>query len=68
MMMRGFIITTILILSVFVSKNIFIFNEEIIVALSFIGFVIFSQRALGNQVQAFLTRDRQIYFLSCNSL
>jgi hypothetical protein len=52
-MMRGLIIIAILVLSVFSSKNIFIFNEEIIVALSFIGFVLFSQRALGDQVKTF---------------
>jgi len=63
MMMRGLIVTTILILSVFVSKNIFIFNEEIIVALSFIGFVFFSQRALGDQVKAFFD-ERQENILS----
>lgn len=44
---------TILLLSVFISKNIFIFNEEIVVALSFVGFVLFSQRALGDQVKTF---------------
>ncbi len=63
MMMRGVVITTILVLSVFISKNIFIFNEEIIVALSFIGFVLFSQRALGEQVKNFFN-ERQAAILS----
>lgn len=62
-MMRGLVITTILVLSVFVSKNIFIFNEEIIVALSFLGFVLFSQRALGDQVKNFFD-ERQTNILS----
>lgn len=61
--MRGLIIATILVLSVFVSKNIFLFNEEIIVALSFLGFVLFSQRALGDQVKAFFD-ERQTSILS----
>lgn len=63
MIMRGFVITAILVLSVFISKNIFIFNEEIIVALSFLGFVLFSQRTLGDQVKAFFD-ERQSGILS----
>jgi len=62
MMMRGLVVTIILVLSVFISKNIFIFNEEIIVALSFVGFVLFSQRALGDQVKAFFD-ERQASIL-----
>jgi hypothetical protein len=63
MMMRGLVITTILVLSVFISKNIFIFNEEIIVALSFVGFVLFSQRALGLVLFNYFN-DRQASILS----
>ena len=63
MMMRGLVITTILVLSVFISKNIFIFNEEIIVALSFVGFVLFSQRALGPVTASFFD-ERQASILS----
>jgi hypothetical protein len=63
MMMRGLVITTILVFSVIISKNIFIFNEEIIVALSFIGFVLFSQRTIGDQVKNFFD-ERQASVLS----
>ena len=63
MIMRGFVITAILVLSVFISKNIFLFNEEIIVALSFLGFVLFSQRRLGSQAKAFFD-ERQNSILS----
>ena len=63
MMMRGILITGILVFCVFISKNIFLFNEEIIVALSFLGFVLFSQRTLGDQVKAFFD-ERQNSILS----
>jgi hypothetical protein len=46
--MRNIIILLILVLCVFSSKQVFLFNEEIIVALSFIGFVLFTQIAFSD--------------------
>jgi hypothetical protein len=61
--MREFIIILILVLSVFSSKQIFIFNEEIIVALSFVAFVLFTQQMFGNNIKA-LFDERQAGILT----
>jgi hypothetical protein len=61
--MRELVIILILVLSVFSSKQIFIFNEEIIVALSFVAFVLFTQQMFGNNIKA-LFDERQTSILT----
>lgn len=62
-MMQQFLIIGILVLSVFSSKNIIIFNEEIIVALSFLAFVIFTIRTFGDAIKSTF-EERQASILS----
>lgn len=61
--MRELIIIVILLLSVFSSKQIFIYNEEIIVAVSFIGFVLFTQNFFGDTIKAAFD-ERQLSVLN----
>jgi hypothetical protein len=61
--MRELVIIFILVLSVFSSKQIFIFNEEIIVALSFVAFVLFTQQMFGSNIKA-LFDERQTSILT----